>query len=215
MKIKLNLNIFLFLILFFITNQIEVYALVMVFALIHEVAHLICGVFLGFKPDTLKIMPLGFSIEFETNIQDYNKKIIKSNMLAVKKILIALAGPFVNLIIVIIVLIFNVDTNIVYANLIILIFNLLPIYPLDGGRILINILKILYGNRKANKYTNTIRNVFIILLTISCSILILFINNIAIVVMLGALWVITIKENIRYNTYNKIYKTIDKNYNYL
>ena len=108
MKVKLNLNIFLFLILFFITNQIEVYALVMVFALIHEVAHLICGVVLGFKPDTLKIMSLGFSIEFETNLQDYNKKIIKSNILAVKKILIALAGPFINLIIAIIGLIFNI-----------------------------------------------------------------------------------------------------------
>ena len=215
MKIKLNLNIFLFLILFFITNQIEVYALVMVFALVHELAHLVCGVVLGFKPDTFKIMPLGFSIEFETKIDDYNKKIIKSNILAVKKILIALSGPLINLFIVIIGLIFNIDTNIIYANFLILIFNLLPIYPLDGGRILINILKIFYGNRKANKYTNTIRNIFIILLTISCSILILFINNIAIIVILGVLWCITIKENIRYNTYNKIYKTIDKNYNYL
>ena len=215
MKVKLNLNIFLFLILFFITNQIEVYALVMVFALIHELSHLICGVVLGFKPNTFKIMPLGFSIEFETNVQDYNKKIIKSNILAVKKILIALAGPFINLIIAIIGLIFNIDINIVYANLIILIFNLLPIYPLDGGRILINILKIFYGNRKANKYTNTIRNIFIILLTISCSIVILFVNNIAIVAILGVLWYMTIKENIKYNTYNKIYETIDKTYNYL
>lgn len=215
MKIKLNLNIFLFLILFFITNQIDVYALVMVFALIHELAHLICGVILGFKPGAFKIMPLGFSIEFETNVQDYNKKIIKSNILSVKNILIALAGPFINLIIVIMGLIFSIDTNIIYANFLILIFNLLPIYPLDGGRILINILKIFYGNRKANKYTNTIRNIFIILLTISCSILILFVNNIAIVAILGALWCMTIKENIRYNTYNKIYETIDKTYNYL
>ena len=215
MKVKLNLNIFLFLILFFITNQIEVYALVMVFALIHELAHLICGVALGFKPETFKIMALGFSIEFETKVEDYNKKIIKSNVLAVKKILIAFAGPFSNMIIIIIGLIFNIDINIIYANLIIFIFNLLPIYPLDGGRILVNILKIFYGNRNANKYANTIRNVLIIILTMICSILILFVNNIAIVAILGFLWCITIKENIRYNTYNKIYKTIDKNYNYL
>ena len=157
MKIKLNLNIFLFLILFLITNQIEIYGLVMVFALIHELAHLICGVLLGFKPDTLQIMAFGFSIEFETKIEDYNKKIIKSNVLAVKKILIAFAGPLVNFIILIIGLIFNIDINIIYANLIIFIFNLLPIYPLDGGRVLINIFKIIYGNRKANKYINTIR----------------------------------------------------------
>lgn len=215
MNIKLNLNIFLFLVLFFITNQIEIYALVMIFALIHELAHLICGVLLGFKPDTLRIMPLGFSIEFETNVEDYNKKIIKSNILAVKKILIALAGPFINLIIVIIGIAISINNNIIYANLLILIFNLLPIYPLDGGRILINILKIFCGNRKANKYANIVRNSCIILLTMFCSILILYINNIAIIAILGALWGITIKENVKYNTYNKIYETVDKTYNYL
>lgn len=215
MNLKLNLNIFLFLLLFFITNQIEIYALIMIFALIHELAHMICGALLGLKPNTLSIMPLGFSIEFETNVEDYNKKIVKSNILAVKKILIALAGPFINLIIVILGMIIGVEKNIVYANFLILIFNLLPLYPLDGGRVLINILKILCGNRKANKYTNTIRNICIILLTMLCSILILYINNIAIIAILGVLWGITIKENVKYNTYNKIYETIDKTNNYL
>ena len=101
MKIKFNLNIFLFLLLFILTNQIEIYSLVMVFALIHELVHLICGVILGFKPDTFRIMPLGFSIEFETNVKDYNIKIGKTNILAVKKILIAIAGPLINLLIVV------------------------------------------------------------------------------------------------------------------
>lgn len=215
MNIKLNLNIFVFLLLFFITNQIEIYALIMIFALLHELAHMICGALLGLKPNILRIMPLGFSIEFETNVEDYNKKIVKSNILAVKKILIALAGPLINLIIVILGIAISIDTNIVYANLLILIFNLLPIYPLDGGRILINILKIYCGNRKANKYTNTIRNICIILLTMFCSILILYINNIAIIAILGVLWGITIKENVKYNTYNKIYETIDKTHDYL
>ena len=78
MKIKINLNIFLFSILFLITNQIEIYALIMIFALIHELGHLLFGVILGFKADTLKIMPLGFCIEFETKVEAYNKKIMKS-----------------------------------------------------------------------------------------------------------------------------------------
>ena len=215
MKIKVNLNIFLFLILFLITNQIEIYALVMIFALIHELAHLICGVLLGFETDTLRIMPLGFSIEFKIKVQDYNKKIMNSNILSVKKILVALAGPLINFFIVILGIILKININIIYANFLILIFNLLPIYPLDGGRILINSLKILCGNKKANKYTNAIRNVTIILLTLFCSIIILFVHNISIVAILVILWGMTIKENIKYNTYNKIYQTIDKNYNYL
>lgn len=215
MNIKVNLNIFLFLILFLITNQLEIYALIMIFALIHELAHLICGVLLGFKPDTLKIMPFGFCIEFETNLQDYNIKIAKSNILTIKKILIALAGPLINFLIVIVGIVFNIDKNIIFSNLLIVLFNLIPIYPLDGGRILKNLFKLLVGNKKANRYINTTSNIFMIILTMLSSILILFYKNISIFLLIIMLWVLVIKENKRYNTYNKIYKAIDKNYNYL
>jgi len=213
MKIKLNLNIFLFLILFVLTNQIDVYALIMVFALIHELAHLICGVILGFKPDTLRIMPLGFSIEFETKIEDYNKKILKSNIMSIKKIIIALSGPLVNLLIVIFGLIFNINNNIIYSNLLLLMFNLIPIYPLDGGRIVMNLLKILYGNRKANKYMNYITNILFIILTMISSVLIYIYKNIAILAIIIVLWGLILRENKKYFTYNKIYKIIDKTYN--
>ena len=93
MKIKLNLYIFLFWLMFLITKQIKIYTVIMIFAFIHELAHLICGIILGFKPDTLRIMPLGFSIEFKTKVEDYNKKILKSNINSFKKIIIALI-PF-------------------------------------------------------------------------------------------------------------------------
>ena len=135
MTIKLNLNIFLFVLLFLVTNQIEIYALIMTFALIHELGHLLLGVILGFKAETLKVMPLGFCIEFETKVEDYNKKIMKSNILSIKKAIIALGGPLVNLIIILFGIVYNLEMNIIYANLLILLFNLIPIYPLDGGRI--------------------------------------------------------------------------------
>lgn len=215
MSIKLNLNIFLFIALFFITNQIEIYALIMIFALVHELAHLICGVLLGFKADIFRIMPFGFSIEFETNLMDYNKKIIKSNILSIKKIIIALSGPLINFLIVIIGIIFKLDSNIIYANLLIFLFNLIPIYPLDGGRILKNILKILIGNKKSSTYINTVSNIIIIILTMLSSIFILQYKNIAIFAIIIFLWTLILKENKRYNTYKKIYKTIDKTYNYL
>jgi len=214
-KLKLNLNMFLFLLLFFLTGQLEIYALVMVFALVHELAHLICGIILGFKIDIFKIMPLGFSIEFKPVVEDYNQKILKSNMITIKKIIVALAGPLINLLIVILGAIFNIDRNIIYSNLLLLIFNLTPIYPLDGGRILKNLIKIFCGNIKANKYINLITNIFTIILTMTSSIFILIYKNIAILAVLIVIWGMTIKENNKYNTYNKIYKTIDKNYNYL
>ena len=61
------------------TNQFEIYSLTMIFALLHELGHLLCGVALGFKVKCLKITPLGFSVEFYTNIEEYNIKIKKQN----------------------------------------------------------------------------------------------------------------------------------------
>ena len=165
MSIKINLNIFLLLILFLLTSQLEIYALVMLFALIHELGHLMCGVLLGFEAESLRIMPLGFVVEFKTNINDYNKKILKSNTLILKKLLINIAGPMTNLMIILIGKLINVSESIIYSNLIILIINLIPIYPLDGGRIIKNLMKLLVGNKKAKDYMNKISNIFVIAIT--------------------------------------------------
>ena len=158
----------------------------------------------------------GFTIIAEITLNvTVARHIIIATQSAVKKIIVALSGPLINLLIVIFGIIFNIDSNIIYSNLLILIFNLIPIYPLDGGRILKNVFKIFFGNRKANRYINLVTNIFTIILTMLASILILIYKNIAILAILIVVWGMTIKENNKYNTYNKIYKTIDKNYNYL
>ena len=73
MSIKIDLKIFLFILLFIITNQIEIYALVMSFAIIHELGHLLAGISLGFKPKSINIIPFGLQIEFKVHFEDYNK----------------------------------------------------------------------------------------------------------------------------------------------
>ena len=88
MQIKVDLKILIFALIFFLTNQIKLYILLMIFAFTHEMAHLITGVCLGFKPSVLEIKPIGFSISFINPIVDYNKKILKSNILELKKIII-------------------------------------------------------------------------------------------------------------------------------
>lgn len=215
MIIKINLNIFLFALLFFITSQFEIYTLVMLFALFHELGHLLCGIIMGFEVENLKIMPLGFSVEFKPKIIDYNKKVLKSNSLTLKKILINIAGPFVNVVIILVACLMNLNQNIIYSNLIILIVNLIPIYPLDGGRILKNILKLLVGNKKAYKYTNIISNIFVIIIGFVFSIEIYYYKNIAIFFAIIFILVLILNENKRYNTYKKIYKIIDNDKNYI
>ncbi len=215
MNIKINLNIFLFIIIFAITHQIEIYSLMMIFAFIHELGHLLCGILLGFSTDSFKIMPLGFSIKFKTKIYDYNKKILKSNIITLKKLLISVAGPLTNVIIIVLTNLLHMNKSIIDANLIILLFNLIPIYPLDGARIIKNLFKLFLGNKKAASYTNKVSNLFVLIVTVFSSIAIYYYKNIAILLALIVVWSLIINENKKYNTYNKIYKVIDKERKYI
>ena len=215
MNISINLKIFLFAIIFYFTKQVEIYALLMIFAVLHEMGHLICGIMLGLKPKSLKIMPLGISIEFSTICNDYNKRIKNANLLEVKKMVIALAGPITNFIIVGICITLKEYINpilrneIVYANILIAIFNLLPIYPLDGGRCIKSVIHIIKGNKKAIEYTNCISNICVVLVTMIASIGIYYYKNIAILLIIIYLWTIIIIENKKYNTKKRIYKIIE------
>ncbi len=213
MSIKIDLRIFLFGILFLLTRQIEIYATLMLFALLHEIGHLCAGLVLGFKPKSIGINPFGFKIEFHTKIEDYNKKIKKGNELCLKKMIIAIAGPVVNLFIILICLIYSQNLLIqkeiiIYSNLLLAIFNLIPIYPLDGGRIIKEVIHIFKGKEEANKISNTISRVTIISITILFSILILYIHNIALVLILGYLWYLTLKNEKEYKSYKKALEII-------
>lgn len=57
MNVKINLKIFLFLILLAITGQIRIYLLLMLFAFLHELGHMIVGLLEGFKPEAIEIIP--------------------------------------------------------------------------------------------------------------------------------------------------------------
>ena len=84
MELKIDLKIILFALIFYFTGQIEIYCLCLLFALIHELGHVLVARILGNKLLKFKIMPLGFSIFLQTNIEDYNKKIKKGNMYVLK-----------------------------------------------------------------------------------------------------------------------------------
>ena len=215
MRFRIDLKIFIFLIIFYFTKQIEIYAMIMLFALIHELGHLLAGILMEMKPEKIELMPFGVSISFKIKVEEYNKKIKKGNMLEIKKILVALAGPLTNFIIIIIASNINIDLFkaliIIYTNFLIMIFNLLPIYPLDGGRILKGILHINFGLRTSEIYTNIISKIMVTIITVASSILILYVHNIAILLIDTYLWYLVIKEDIKYKRRKDIYNKILEN----
>ena len=218
MQIKIDFKIFIIILIFLITRNIGIYAVLMFFALIHELGHLLCGVSLGFKPASISIIPFGFKLGFKVKCDDYNIKVKKGSKLTVKKILIALAGPVTNAFcILILILIQNITNqinveqfqNAIYANILIILFNLIPIYPLDGGRIMQGLIHIFIGLRESYSYVKTVSNINVILLTAIASILILYYKNIAILLVIIYLWLMVYKCNKEYSMKERVYRQID------
>ena len=216
MSIKLDLKIFLFLFLFLLTSQLEMYLLLMLFAIIHELGHLAAGLILKFKPEEIKLTPVGLQIQFKVSDEEYKLNNVKSY--TIKKAIIALAGPLTNFIIATIMIAIaqiNIDLQytymfslIVYSNLLIAMFNLIPIYPMDGGRVVKEILSIIFGKKKAYKITYMISKTVLILLTAAASIAILYIHNIAVLIIIAYLWYLEIAEIRKYNRRKNIEKLL-------
>lgn len=201
MRIRIDLKIFIFFVLFYLTKQIDIYLTIMFFCILHELGHIIIGLMLKMKPDKLEIMPCGLAISFKVNENDLNVKIKKGNLLELKKIFVSLAGPIFSLILAIIYTyfepIFISRQEAIYSNIVILIFNLIPLYPLDGGRIIKGILHIKFGSKLSKIVINKISNITMIILTIVSSVAIFYFKNIAIFLICIFLWIITLQENKR------------------
>ena len=204
MRIKINIQIFAIIIILILTKQIEIYAWLMLFALIHEIAHMITGIVLKLRPRMLKIEPFGIGIIFE-GFKNTEKN----------KILIALAGPMTNVLIAVLFSFIKTraQTLIINSNILLAIFKLIPIYPLDGGRILKAIIAINSKTGKEDDISNKISNILMIVLTAISSILILIYKNIGLLLIIAYLWIIVIKENNRYVLKKRISKLIEKEKN--
>lgn len=204
MKIEINLKIILFGLLFFILKQIDIYLIFIIFIILHEIAHLAVGMIFGLKPKIFSINPLGVSVEF------YAYKDRKS----MKKIATYLAGPTINLISSLIVKVSPINQDIgmkiFYTNLLLGIFNLIPIMPLDGGKILKEILIKYVGNKEAAIFMNKLTKAILVIITILYSIVILRLKNFTIFLLILYLWYLKYLEDKKVQTMLKAYKIIEK-----
>ena len=80
---------------------------------------------------------------------------------------------------------------------------------MDGGRFINEILKIMLGNKKAYKITYLLSKTVLIILTIIASIAILYLQNIAIFIIIAYLWYLEIIEIRRYNKRKNIEKLVN------
>lgn len=119
-------------ILTFFVGVGEIFLCYLVTVLLHEIGHAIVARHLGYQLEQISLLPFGA----ELSLQD-------DNFTPSDEIKIAVAGPLVNLILIIICVslwwIFPITyyyTDLfVFSNFITFVFNLLPVFPLDGGRV--------------------------------------------------------------------------------
>ena len=134
--------------------------LVTVFSsILHETGHLLIMTSVGNKPQAIRFEITGMNIIRQQDLQISTKN----------EVLIALGGPFINLIcflISVVILCICENKNILTfgcINLILMIFNLLPINKLDGGLALYYILSQKFDNLTCTKILK-ITSVFFIAL---------------------------------------------------
>ncbi|MEG1509348.1 MAG: hypothetical protein RR454_02715 [Clostridia bacterium] len=143
----------------------------MVTSLLHEIAHSRIASLRGYKLYEISLMPYGAVINCNTN---FNSK---------DNIYIALAGPIFNLLIAvfgvslwwIFPVTYNYTVFFVKANLLLAVFNFLPIFPLDGSRIVMSLSK---NKKRTTQIINGISIGFGIFLLILCVVSIFFVFNI-------------------------------------
>lgn len=133
MKCRLHpvlLPFFLFLIL---TGSLSIYALIFMSLLIHEMGHLLAAYATGMRVRSCVIMPYGGEL------------IINNRQLEPKKnrIIVALGGPLATGLLLVCAtwIPFPGDDQVIRIQVALLVLNLLPILPLDGGQVMCAILE--------------------------------------------------------------------------
>jgi Zn-dependent protease len=82
--------------------------------------------------------------------------------------------------------------------------------PLDGGKILKEILRKFLGNKDASIIMNLVTKIFLIIVSAVYSVLILKVKNIAILLLIVYMWYLYSIEAKKLNTLKRVYEIIEK-----
>lgn len=165
-NIKLDISPFFWVILvfMFVIGYFDKFVLAYLCMFFHEVGHIIAAVL--FRKKVIRIRILLIGINATIDMDECNLK---------ERLVIFLSGPLTNLLFIIIALVFNKFYHFtsdkysffILINMYLMIFNLLPIIPLDGGEILkdflYNNLGLFLGNLYLRNISYCLSGVMIIL----------------------------------------------------
>ena len=151
----------LFLILTLLSNSYKLFFIYFLITFVHELGHIIMAKLLRLKINKIKLLAIGFNAEIDS--LDYTSSL--------KEFLICIAGPLTYFLSKYLLLYFyNLDyisyNAFIQANIINkynLFFNMLPIIPLDGGRILKIIIDCFLTSKRALYLTSTFSIIFTII----------------------------------------------------
>ena len=182
---------YVFIVISILTASYKIFFIISTLIIIHELGHFLSAKVLGIETDKIYLYPLG-------GISKINMSLNES---VLKEFIILIMGPiFQNIAYIFLLLIINDNEIVTRYHLGILVFNLLPIYPLDGGKLLNLIFTCIIPYKLSYK--------IIIIISYIINIIILFSNNKLSINMILTYIVLIIlikkeqnKENLIYNKF--------------
>ena len=155
---------YLFIVLIVVTGMFKEFAIIFSIIIIHELGHFSVSKVFNWNLDKISIYPFGGCVKF-------NEKL---NRPLYEELFILLGGPCLQIIYFLFIYflydkgIFSYRNYILFKeyNYALLWFNLLPIYPLDGGRILNVVNNYIFSFKISNKITIIFSYIFILYILI-------------------------------------------------
>lgn len=146
MKVTIHPLFFGAMIFFALFGGLPSVLICLVAALMHESGHIFCAARMGFKCERIKIMPYGAAAMCDVE-----------GIRAGDEIKLALAGPLVNACVCVALAglwwffpeTYAYTDTVMHANIAMLTVNLLPAYPLDGGRVAACLFRKFFSKRAA------------------------------------------------------------------
>jgi Zn-dependent protease len=147
--------------LLFLLTSVNVVISIFISVLIHELAHALVANLKGYKVHSVNIDMFSGSASIDTNMHDRDSiPIVAAG--PISNILLAILGLSSIYILPVDILILSKDfiSSFITINIILAVFNILPIYPMDGGQIVRSLANLSKNRSKARRIASLISVVF-------------------------------------------------------